>query len=225
VRRQALGDIETRRTDAVFLDGLGTPSLPNPTTAGDFCRRFEEASILALQEAINRTRLKVWSQQPVSFFSQTARIDADASIVGTDGQCKQGMSPTTAPGVTARMLLLWTSSTRVRPCESAAPSGRRYTQTPVCVAARPPAWHLTVLAAAYARPNAHERSAVEKLYADSRNRTVHYSKVGEAELRGLLHDYRWLPARMSHPGEARTEGIRRSSISGSRVFEVKTSEG
>lgn len=86
-----LEDIETRRTDAVFLDGLGTPSLPDPTTAGDFCRRFDEASIIALQEAINRARLKVWSQQPASFFSQTARIDADASIVGTDGQCKQGM--------------------------------------------------------------------------------------------------------------------------------------
>jgi Transposase DDE domain group 1 len=86
-----LEDIETRRTDAVFLDGLGTPSLPDPTTAGDFCRRFDEASIMTLQEAINRARLKVWSQQPASFFSQTARIDADASIVGTDGQCKQGM--------------------------------------------------------------------------------------------------------------------------------------
>ena len=85
-----LEDIETRRTDAVFLDGLGTPSLPDPTTAGDFCRRFDEASIMALQEAINRARLSVWSGQPASFFSQTARIDADASIVGTDGQCKQG---------------------------------------------------------------------------------------------------------------------------------------
>ena len=86
-----LEDIETRRTDAVFLDGLGTESLPDPTTAGDFCRRFDEPSIMALQEAINRTRLKVWSRQPASFFSQTARIDADASIVSTDGQCKQGM--------------------------------------------------------------------------------------------------------------------------------------
>ena len=86
-----LEDIDTRRTDAVFLDGLGTASLPDPTTAGDFCRRFDEGSIMALQEAVNRARLTVWSKQPASFFSQTARIDADASIIGTDGQCKQGM--------------------------------------------------------------------------------------------------------------------------------------
>ncbi len=46
---------------------------------------------MALQEAINRARRKVWSRQPASFFSQTARIDADASIVGTDAQCKQGI--------------------------------------------------------------------------------------------------------------------------------------
>jgi hypothetical protein len=59
----------------------------------------------------------------------------------------------------------------------------------------------TDLAAAYARPSIHERSVVEKLYADSRNRTVHYSPVGKAELRGLLHDYSWLPARLVTMGD------------------------
>ena len=86
-----LEDIEARRNDAVFLDGLGTKSLPDPTTAGDFCRRFDEDAIMSLQEAVNRARRKVWARQPASFFEQTARIDADASIVGTDGECKQGM--------------------------------------------------------------------------------------------------------------------------------------
>jgi hypothetical protein len=86
-----LEDIEARRCDRVFLDGLGVESLPDPTTAGDFCRRFDAASILALQEAINRSRLKVWQRQPDSFFAQPAIIDADASIVPTDAQTKQGM--------------------------------------------------------------------------------------------------------------------------------------
>jgi Transposase DDE domain group 1 len=88
---QRLQDIEARRCDRVFLDGLGTESLPDPTTAGDFCRRFDPDAVLALQEAINRARLKVWRGQPDAFFAQPAVIDADASIVATDAQTKAGM--------------------------------------------------------------------------------------------------------------------------------------
>ena len=77
--------------NAVFLDGLGVQSLPDPTTAGDFCRRFDEDSILALQEAINAARLCVWAAQPASFFEGPAIIDADASFVPTDAQTKEGM--------------------------------------------------------------------------------------------------------------------------------------
>src|SRR5487761_1782513 len=46
-----LDDIEARRADRVFLDGIGAQSLPDPTTAGDFCRRFEPDDVTALQEA------------------------------------------------------------------------------------------------------------------------------------------------------------------------------
>ncbi len=88
---QRLQDIEARRCDRVFLDGLGVESLPDPTTAGDFCRRFDAASVIALQEAINRSRVKVWRSQPQSFFDGPAVIDADASIIPTAAETKQGM--------------------------------------------------------------------------------------------------------------------------------------
>ena len=89
---RTLDDIEARRGDAVFLDGLGTKSIPDPTTAGDFCRRFDAEQVLALQEAVNRARLRVWAKQPASFFSTPAVIDADATIVPTSGETKAGMS-------------------------------------------------------------------------------------------------------------------------------------
>jgi hypothetical protein len=85
-----LEHIELRRNDEVFLDALGVQSIPDPTTAGDFCRRFREEDIQALMDAINESRLKVWQQQPSEFFEE-ALIDADGTIVETTGECKQGM--------------------------------------------------------------------------------------------------------------------------------------
>lgn len=99
-----LDDIEARRGDRVFLDGIGAASLPDPTTAGDFCRRFDEDAVMVLQEAVNRARLRVWASQPAAFFAETAVIDADASIVGTDAErpSRGSISPTTASGATRR---------------------------------------------------------------------------------------------------------------------------
>lgn len=85
-----LQDIERRRQDEVYLDALGAQRIPDPTTAGDFCRRFDEAAIEALQTAINETRLRVWRVQPETFFEE-AFIDADGTLAKTTGQCKQGM--------------------------------------------------------------------------------------------------------------------------------------
>src|SRR5699024_5093843 len=57
-----LEDIELRRQDEVYLDALGAQRIPDPTTAGDFCRRFQTKDIEQLMASINETRLKVWSQ-------------------------------------------------------------------------------------------------------------------------------------------------------------------
>lgn len=85
-----LQDLELLRHDEVYLDALGAQRIPDPTTAGDFCRRFEPYHVQVLMRAINAVRLKVWSQQPAEFFAQ-AIIEADGTMVTTTGECKQGM--------------------------------------------------------------------------------------------------------------------------------------
>lgn len=85
-----LEDLEQRRQDEAYLNALGAARIPDPTTAGDFCRRFARADIAALQEAIDAGRRKVWAQQPAAFFDE-ARIDADGTLVATAGECKQGI--------------------------------------------------------------------------------------------------------------------------------------
>jgi len=85
-----LEDLELRRNDEVYLDGLGAQRIPDPTTAGDFCRRFAVADIVGLLETINRVRVKLWQQQPAAFFDQ-ATLDVDGTLVTTYGECKEGM--------------------------------------------------------------------------------------------------------------------------------------
>ena len=70
-----LEDIELRRNDEVYMDALAAERIPDPTTEGDFCRRFEPENVEALMKAINSVRLKVWARQPKGFFRR-ATIDA-----------------------------------------------------------------------------------------------------------------------------------------------------
>ena len=85
-----LEHLELRRNDEAYLNALGARRIPDPTTAGDFCRRFDSGDIHTLMEIFNDTRLKVWRQQPEEFFEE-ALIEADGTIVETTGECKQGM--------------------------------------------------------------------------------------------------------------------------------------
>jgi hypothetical protein len=82
--------LEVRRNDEVYLDALGAQRIPDPTTAGDFCRRFTEADVERLMEIFNETRLRAWRQQPDAFFDE-AFIDADGALAPSDGWCKQGV--------------------------------------------------------------------------------------------------------------------------------------
>jgi Transposase DDE domain group 1 len=87
---ERLEHLELRRNDEVYLDALGAERIPDPTTEGDFCRRFSVADVLTLMDAINRARLRVWAQQPAEFFDNGI-IEADGTMVPTDAACKLGI--------------------------------------------------------------------------------------------------------------------------------------
>ncbi len=85
-----LQDLELRRQDEVYLDALGARRIPDPTTAGDFCRRFRAADVHTLIDIANQVRQRVWARQPAAFFEE-ATIDMDGTLVETTGACKAGM--------------------------------------------------------------------------------------------------------------------------------------
>jgi hypothetical protein len=85
-----LKDIEQRRNHETYLDVLGAQRIPDPTTAGDFLRRFDEAACNTLMDVVNALRVRLWRQQSPDFL-QHAIVDVDGTIEETTGQCKTGM--------------------------------------------------------------------------------------------------------------------------------------
>lgn len=85
-----LEHIEDRRCDEAYLNAVGAERIPDPTTAGDFCRRFSDVSVLQLMNAFNRVREKVWKQQPDDFFD-CAILEADGTQIETSAEKKQGI--------------------------------------------------------------------------------------------------------------------------------------
>lgn len=85
-----LDHLEYRRNDEAYLDALGAERIPDPTTAGDFCRRFSHVQLMMVMQAINRVRQTVWKQQEESFFD-CATIEADGTMVETSGEKKDGI--------------------------------------------------------------------------------------------------------------------------------------
>lgn len=86
-----LQDIERLRHDVAYMNALGADLIPDPTTAGDFCRRFSEADVAALMEAFNQVRPKLWAARGRDLLDDIAYIDVDGTMAPTTGSHKQGM--------------------------------------------------------------------------------------------------------------------------------------
>ncbi len=85
-----LEDLELLRQDESYMDMLGAVRIPDPTTAGDFLRRFTPEEIEVLMDLVNAIRVKVWKSQPRESRTR-AKIDLDGTITPTTGGKKRGM--------------------------------------------------------------------------------------------------------------------------------------
>src|SRR5256884_4680355 len=56
-----LEDIERLRHDTAYMHAVGADLIPDPTTAGGFCRPFPQAHVAELMEAIHAGRPKPWT--------------------------------------------------------------------------------------------------------------------------------------------------------------------
>jgi hypothetical protein len=86
-----LDDLERRRNDEAYLDALGAQRIPDPTTEGDFARRFKEGDVIGLMEVINEIQPRLWRKRLSSEERERALVDVDGTVAPTTGECKEGM--------------------------------------------------------------------------------------------------------------------------------------
>jgi len=87
-----LDHLELLRNDESYMDALGAQRIPDPTTAGDFTRRFSPQDVMALLDAINEIRPNLWKKRLSRSERELGIIDADGTAAPTTGECKEGMN-------------------------------------------------------------------------------------------------------------------------------------
>jgi hypothetical protein len=82
-------DIASLQDSRAVKNLLGACRIPDPTTAGDFLRRFGEGDLGALQAAIDEARIKVWRALPPRK-RRHITLEMDSTLKVVYGECKQG---------------------------------------------------------------------------------------------------------------------------------------
>jgi Transposase DDE domain group 1 len=82
-----LDDLEALREDVAIQKAIGRKEIPDPTTAGDFCRRFSLGHILQWNRAYQDVYQSVYQRRP----EVTAwTLDVDAKVQEVYGEQKEG---------------------------------------------------------------------------------------------------------------------------------------
>ena len=82
-----LEDLEALREDVAIQRAIGRKDLPDPTTAGDFCRRFTLGHLVQVNRAFGEIEKRVYEQRrEVTHWT----VDVDAKVHEVYGEKKEG---------------------------------------------------------------------------------------------------------------------------------------
>ncbi|MFN3476429.1 MAG: transposase [Candidatus Methylomirabilales bacterium] len=82
-----LEDLGALREDVAIKKVIGREEIPDPTTAGDFCRRFKLGQIAQIEKAFTEIRQNVYTRRPEV---RTWTVHVDAKVHEVYGKQKQG---------------------------------------------------------------------------------------------------------------------------------------
>src|SRR4051812_19908287 len=97
---QTINDLELLRNNELYLDILGAQRIPDPTTAGDFLRRFKAPQIDTLMEVINTKRAPSGSNSRTRSLSGPSLRRTARSWKPPGSASRAWSCPTTAAGAT-----------------------------------------------------------------------------------------------------------------------------
>jgi hypothetical protein len=83
-------DIADLQTSEPVRRILGAERLPDPTTAGDFLRRFDDEALARLDTVIDRAQEKVWRRRYGKKKAERAIVDLDSHVHPVYGDQKEG---------------------------------------------------------------------------------------------------------------------------------------
>jgi hypothetical protein len=83
-------DIADLQTSEPVRRMLGAERIPDPTTAGDFLRRFDAEALQTLDQVIDRAQEKVWQRRYGKRKAERAIVDLDSCVRPVYGDQKEG---------------------------------------------------------------------------------------------------------------------------------------